>query len=89
MPPVLTLTEARDQGFNHVVGVFEQARIGWLSGNIEESRSLWALAHRIQSEAPDRPLPERARTRDHAAGHAGGHPSHIPDLGRLPAQAHT
>lgn len=52
MPPVLTRTEARDQGFNHVVGVFEQARTGWLSGNIEESRPLWALARRIQSEAP-------------------------------------
>src|SRR2546430_2725636 len=51
MPPVLTRTEARDQGFNHVVGVFEQARTGWLGGNIEESRPLWAVARRIQSEA--------------------------------------
>jgi len=51
MPSVLTRTEARDQGFNHVVGVFEQARTGWLGGNIEESRPLWALARRIQSEA--------------------------------------
>jgi hypothetical protein len=51
MPSVLTRTEARDQGFNHVVGVFEQARTGWLSENIEESRPLWALARRILSEA--------------------------------------
>jgi hypothetical protein len=71
MPSVLTRTEARDQGFNHVVGIFEQARTGWLSGNIEESRPLWALARRIQSEAPpaavrahvltDRCLSERVR----------------------------
>ena len=52
MPAVLTRTEARDQGFNHAVGIFEQARTGWLSGNTEESRPLWALARRIQSEAP-------------------------------------
>jgi hypothetical protein len=71
VPPVLTRTEARDQGFNHVVGVFEQARTGWLSGNIEESRPLWALARRIQAEVPpvalrahvltDRCLSERVR----------------------------
>jgi hypothetical protein len=71
MPPVLTRTEAREQGFNHVVGVFEQARTGWLSENIEESRPLWALARRIQTEAPpavlrahvltDRCLSERVR----------------------------
>lgn len=40
MPPVLTLTEARDRGFNRVVGIFEQSRTGWLVGNIEESRPL-------------------------------------------------
>jgi hypothetical protein len=50
-PPALIRSEARDQGFNRVVGVFEQARTGWLSRNIEESRPLWALAQRIQSEA--------------------------------------
>ncbi|MGH8255150.1 MAG: AIPR family protein [Steroidobacteraceae bacterium] len=71
MPPVLTRAEARDQGFNHVVGMFEQARTGWLAGNIEESRPLWALARRIQLEAvpaalrahvlTDRCLSERVR----------------------------
>lgn len=71
MPPVLTRAEARDQGFNHVVGTFEQARTGWLIGNIEESRPLWALARRIQLEAApaalrahvltDRCLSERVR----------------------------
>jgi hypothetical protein len=50
MPPVLPRFEARDDGFNRVVGVFEQARTGWLVGNIEESRPLWALAGRIQGE---------------------------------------
>jgi hypothetical protein len=44
----LTLTEARDQGFNRLLGVYEQAREGWLTTNIEESRPLWALARRIQ-----------------------------------------
>lgn len=48
MPPVLTLTEAREQGFNRLLGVFEQARDGWLVANIEESRPLWSLARRIQ-----------------------------------------
>jgi AIPR protein len=52
MPRVLIRTEARDQGFGRVVGIFEQARLGWLSENIEESRPLWALARRIQSEPP-------------------------------------
>lgn len=46
----LTLTEARDQGFNRLLGVYEQAREGWLTANIEESRPLWALARRIQIE---------------------------------------
>jgi hypothetical protein len=70
-PPSVTLTDARDQGFNRVLGVFEQAREGWLTDNIEESRPLWALARRIQS-APlptalrlhvltDRPISERLR----------------------------
>jgi len=45
----LTLTEARDQGFNRLLGVYEQAREGWLTANIEESRPLWALARRIQT----------------------------------------
>jgi hypothetical protein len=45
----LTLTEARDQGFSRLLGVYEQAREGWLTANIEESRPLWALARRIQT----------------------------------------
>ena len=80
-PSSITLTDARDQGFNRVLGVFEQSRDGWLTSNIEESRPLWGLAHRIQS-APlppalrlhvltDRPISERLReiagqeTREH------------------------
>ena len=35
-----------------MIGVFEQARTGWLSENIEESRPLWAFARRIQTEPP-------------------------------------
>lgn len=70
-PPSITLTEARDQGFNRLLGVFEQSRDGWLTTNIEESRPLWALARRIQtSQLPsalrvhvltDRPISERLR----------------------------
>ena len=67
----LTLTEAREQGFNRLLGVFEQAREGWLTSNIEESRPLWAVARRI-CNAPlpsalrvhvltDRPVSERLR----------------------------
>lgn len=70
-PAGLTLTEARDQGFNRLLGIFEQARERWLTANIEESRPLWDLARRIQS-APlpavlrvhvvsDRPVSERLR----------------------------
>jgi hypothetical protein len=70
-PPSLTLTEAREQGFNRLIGIFEQARDGWLTTNIEESRPLWALARRIKT-APlpaalrvhvltDRPISERLR----------------------------
>lgn len=50
MPPNLTKTEARDQGFNRLINVFECSRDGWLDGNIEESRPLWALARRLQRE---------------------------------------
>ena len=70
-PTVLSLTEAREQGFNRLLGIFEQARDGWLTSNIEESRPLWALARRIQSGRPpaalrlhvlsDRPVSERLR----------------------------
>ncbi len=70
-PPSTTLTDAREQGFNRVLGVFEQSRDGWLTDNIEESRPLWALARRIRF-APlptalrvhvltDRPISERLR----------------------------
>ncbi|MGI8527246.1 MAG: AIPR family protein, partial [Pseudolabrys sp.] len=70
-PPSISLTDAREQGFNRVLGVFEQSRDGWLTENIEESRPLWALARRIRS-APlpialrvhvltDRPISERLR----------------------------
>lgn len=50
-PARITLSEARDQGFNRLLGVFEQARSGWLTqpGNIEESRPIWELARRIES----------------------------------------
>ena len=54
MPPVLTRTEARDREFNHVIGVFEQARTGWLSENIEESRPLSACP-------ASKPSPRRQR----------------------------
>jgi len=80
-PPSITLTDARDQGFNRALGVFDQSRDGWLTDNIEESRPLWALARHIRS-APlptalrvhvltDRPISERLReipgnqTREH------------------------
>ena len=70
-PASITLTDAREQGFNRVLGVFEQSRAGWLTDNIEESRPLWALARHIQL-APrptalrvhvltDRPISERLR----------------------------
>jgi hypothetical protein len=49
MPPAIGLAEARDQGFNRMLGFFEQARDGWLTRNTEESRPLWALARRIET----------------------------------------
>ena len=67
----ITLTDAREQGFNRLLGVFERARDGWLTSNIEESRPLWALAKRIEGSArpsalrlhvvTDRPISERLR----------------------------
>lgn len=70
-PPKITLSEARDQGFDRLGGVYAQARSGWLVGNIEESRPLWALAQRISTGPPpaavrlhvltDRPVIERLR----------------------------
>ena len=71
MPPPITLTEARDEGFNRLLGVFEQSREGWLVANTEESRPLWALARRIQTGPrpsavrlhilTDRPISQRLR----------------------------
>src|SRR5262245_59040996 len=49
MPARINLSEARDQGFNRLLGVYEQARDGWLTQNIEESRPMWALARRIET----------------------------------------
>src|SRR6185503_13689958 len=51
MPPRITLSEAREQGFNRLLGVYEQSRDKWLTKNIEESRPLWALARRIETSA--------------------------------------
>ncbi len=51
MPPRIALSEAREQGFNRLLGVYEQARDKWLTHNIEESRPLWALARRIETSA--------------------------------------
>jgi len=50
LPPTLGLTEARTQGFTRLLGFFEQARIGWLTRNTEESRPLWALARQIETQ---------------------------------------
>ncbi len=50
LPPTLGLTEARTQGFARLLGFFEQARIGWLTRNTEESRPLWAFARQIETE---------------------------------------
>lgn len=71
MPPSINLGEARDRGFGRLVGIFEHARDGWLTTNIEESRPLWALARRIQAGPrpsalrlhvlTDRPPSERIR----------------------------
>jgi hypothetical protein len=49
MPPTIGLTEAKSQGFGRLLGFFEQARDGWLTRNIEESRPLWALARMIET----------------------------------------
>lgn len=48
---VITLSDARETAFNRLEGIYEQARSGWLTGNIEESRPLWALARRIERGA--------------------------------------
>jgi hypothetical protein len=42
------LTEARSEGFNRLAGVFEQARSGWLTANVEESRPIWSLARQLE-----------------------------------------
>jgi len=49
-PGVITLADARNQGFNRLERVFAQARSGWLTANIEESRPLWTLARRIEKD---------------------------------------
>lgn len=49
-PNTITLSDAKEQGFNRLEGVFEQARSGWLTANIEESRPLWGLARRIKED---------------------------------------
>jgi len=48
-PSVINLTDAREQGFNRLEGLFEQARAGWLTQNAEESRPLWSLARQIET----------------------------------------
>ena len=45
---VITLSDAREAAFNRLEGLYEQARSGWLTANIEESRPLWALARDIE-----------------------------------------
>lgn len=47
-PATINLAQARTEGFNRLVGVYEQARSGWISATVEESRPIWALARRIQ-----------------------------------------
>ncbi len=79
MPARINLSEARDQGFNRLLAVFEQAVDGWLTANIEESRPLWALARRLENSKPsavrlhvvtDRMVSERLREiPQQAAGH--------------------
>jgi hypothetical protein len=49
IPELLHLSDAREQGFNRLMGIWEQGRTGWLGDNIEESRPLWSLARRIQT----------------------------------------
>ena len=53
------------------MAVYENARSGWLSANIEESRPLWSLAMSIRAMRPsairlhilsDRPLSERVKS---------------------------
>lgn len=70
-PQVLTLTEARDQGFGRLQALYEAARSGWLTSNIEESRPLWSLAGMIQRSRcsavrmhilSDRSLSERVKS---------------------------
>jgi hypothetical protein len=71
MRPRGFLTEAREHGFNRLLNVFDFAREGWLTANIEESRPLWSLARRIQNGTlptsirvhvvTDRPISERLR----------------------------
>lgn len=45
----INLTGARGDGFNRLTGIFEQARSGWITANVEESRPVWALARMIET----------------------------------------
>lgn len=48
-PLTINLTDSRTEGFNRLQGVFEQARAGWITSAVEESRPIWALARRIET----------------------------------------
>jgi hypothetical protein len=48
-PATISLTDARTNGFGRMRGLFDQARDGWLTSSIEESRPLFSLARRIQT----------------------------------------
>ncbi len=70
-PPVLTLSEARDQGFAKLSAVYDAATSGWLTANIEESRPLWSIAEiarkaRVSAVRlhiiSDRPLSDRVKS---------------------------
>lgn len=72
-PEVLTLSEARDQGFGRLAALYEVAHSGWIRDNVEESRPVWSLAETIRTNRPtalrlhvlsDRPLSERVRSID-------------------------
>lgn len=48
-PLTINLSDARTEGFNRLTGTYEQARSGWITNAVEESRPIWALARRIQT----------------------------------------
>ena len=51
MPSPLIKTEAKERGFNRLTNVFECSRDGWIGGNVEESRPLWALSRVLERTA--------------------------------------